>query len=249
MTVEIQPSWAHPPIGTRVYAVGDIHGRLDLLDAIHRRILADCEQGVPSRQVVVYVGDYVDRGPESLEVIDRLLEQPLAGFEAVHLKGNHEDLMLEFLEKGTRGEVWMRNGADKTLESYGLEVPLWAQPDLVQMQLELSERLPAAHLRFLHDLRLTHREGDYLFVHAGVRPGVALDQQADEDVIWIRDLFLNSEADFGARVVHGHTIAPDPVFKRNRIGIDTGAYRTNRLSCVVLEGDTVRVLQTEPLQT
>jgi serine/threonine protein phosphatase 1 len=244
MAVEIHPSWARPPTGTRIYAVGDIHGRLDLLDAIHRLILADCEQGAPERRVVVYVGDYVDRGAASREVIDRLLAQPLAGFEAVHLKGNHEDLMLEFLEKGTRGEVWMRNGADRTLESYGVEVPMWLQPDLGKMHMEFAERLPTAHLRFLHDLKPTHREGDYLFAHAGVRPGVALDEQADEDVVWIRDLFLNSDADFGARVVHGHTIVPEPVLKHNRIGIDTGAYRTNRLTCAVLEADTVRLLQT-----
>jgi serine/threonine protein phosphatase 1 len=244
MAEEIHPSWAQPAAGTRVYAVGDIHGRLDLLDALHRRILGDSEQGAPQRQVIVYLGDYVDRGPESREVIDRLLGQPLAGFEVVHLKGNHEDLMLEFLEKGTRGELWIRNGADRTLESYGIEVPMWLQPDLDKMHMEFAERLPAAHLRFLHDLQLMHREGDYLFAHAGVRPGVALDQQVEEDVVWIRDLFLNSDADFGARVVHGHTIVPEPVLKRNRIGIDTGAFRTNRLTCAVLEADTVRLLQT-----
>ena len=241
------------PSGSRVYAIGDIHGRSDLLRRLHAMILADAAPGSPDspdsgalRKVVVYVGDYVDRGPDGAGVIDILINQPLEGFESHPLKGNHEDMMIRFLESGEGGDMWLFNGGRDTLQSYGIEFS--------DMSLYLSEpealapvfrdAVPPSHRAFLNGLAIHHREGDYLFVHAGMRPGVALEDQSEQDLIWIRDEFTGSDADFGAIVVHGHSIRAEPEIRPNRIGIDTGAWRSNRLTALVLEGDTRRFLQT-----
>ncbi len=237
------------PSGTAVYAIGDIHGRADLLELLHRRIVDDAERGDAERRVIVYVGDYVDRGASSAGVIDLVLGDEPGGFEKVTLLGNHERLMLDFLEDIDRGPVWLRNGGDATLRSYRVDPgpgPHLDLTHLTELQAGLHKRLPAHHLDFLQNLRLMHEEGDYLFVHAGVRPGVPLDEQTEEDVIWIRDLFLRSPADHGRIVVHGHTIAPEPEFQPNRIGIDTGAYYTGHLTCLALEGTKRRIISTEP---
>jgi len=243
-----QPAPAVPP-GTVVYAIGDIHGRADLLEIIHRRITDDPERGDATRRVIVYVGDYVDRGISSADVIDLVLADQPAGFEKIALLGNHERLMLDFLEDIGRGPVWLRNGGDATLRSYRVDPgpgPHLDPARLTEMQTALQKRLPERHLEFLNRLRLMHEEGDYLFAHAGIRPGVPLDAQTEEDVIWIRDLFLRSAADHGRVVVHGHTIAPEPEFHPNRIGIDTGAYYTGHLTCLALEGTKRRIILTEP---
>jgi serine/threonine protein phosphatase 1 len=235
------------PAGCRIYAVGDIHGRLDLLTALTVTIVADAREGAPSRRRIVYLGDYVDRGLWSREVIDHLLAGPLPEFEAIHLLGNHESMMREFLDDTGVGPTWMMNGGDRTLSSYGVAADdaLWAPRSAFEhLQAAFRARLPRAHRKFLESLRLMHIEGDYAFVHAGVRPGVALDRQVEEDLIWIREPFLSSIEDFGKIVVHGHTIAPRPDMQPNRIGIDTGAYSSNRLTCLVLEGDKRRFLST-----
>ena len=235
------------PPGMAVYAIGDIHGRSDLLAELHRRIETDADRGDVAQAVVVYLGDYVDRGQDSAGVIDLILDWAPAGFEAVPLLGNHERLMLEFLEDIRRGPLWLRNGGDATLMSYGVDpgdgVYLDAKP-LRAMQAALRERLPPRHLAFLQALQHAHMEGDYFFVHAGVRPGVALADQQEEDLIWIRDLFLDSRADHGKIVVHGHTIRPEPEVLPNRIGIDTGAYATGHLTCLALEGTKRRIIST-----
>lgn len=236
------------PAGTAVYAVGDIHGRADLLADLHRRIEAASDRGsVADRRLIVYLGDYVDRGEDSAGVVDLILDQVPPGFEVVALLGNHERLMLEFLDDVRRGPLWLRNGGDATLASYGVDPGRGAYLDagpLLALQAGLRERLPERHLEFLRSLRLTHAEGDYFFAHAGVRPGVALEEQQEEDLIWIRDLFLNSKADHGRIVVHGHTIRPEPEFRPNRIGIDTGAYYTGHLTCLALEGTKRRIIST-----
>ena len=237
---------ARTPNGTRVYAVGDIHGRADLLRRLHRNILDDAEDARAARKVVVYIGDYVDRGPDSFGVVDMLIEEPLEGFERHHLKGNHEDFLLRFLESGADGEVWMMNGARATLESYGVE---WSDmaygPDgLAAARRKFADFMPESHLRFFHGLELRHSEGDYLFVHAGVRPGVPLAEQRPFDLMWIREAFLDSDADHGRVVVHGHTISPAPEVRPNRIGIDTGAFRSGRLTALVVEGVERRFLAT-----
>ena len=221
------------PEGARVYVIGDIHGRLDLLAQLRERIVIDSGDFTGERKVAVYLGDYVDRGPRAKEVIDLLVDEPLAGFESVHLKGNHDKFLLDFLDDASVWPLWLFNGAGATLMSYG--VTPTAGPEVLQA--EFRARMPERHIEFLGALALSHVEGDYFFVHAGVRPGVALEDQDEADMIWIRDPFLFSDADHGKIVVHGHTIAPEPVIEANRIGIDTGAYATGKLTCLVLEGE------------
>lgn len=233
------------PDDCRVYAVGDVHGRDDLLVEVRRLIVSDAKTAGDRARVVVYLGDYVDRGPGSFEVIDRLIHEPLPGFRQVFLKGNHEDLMLAFLS-GPPDPVWLCNGGVATLESYGVGIDWFLQDtrSLEAARQQLQETMPQSHRQFLEDLRIRHVEGDYAFVHAGVRPGVPLASQDTRDLMWIRGPFLTSDANFGKRVVHGHTIVPEPEVRRNRIGIDTGAVRSGRLTCLVLQGTTVRFLQT-----
>lgn len=236
------------PDGVRVYAIGDIHGSAHLLDALMDRILIDADlHSTPERQVLVFLGDYVDRGMESPRVLDTLIAGPPAGFEQVCLMGNHEEAMFGFLEDIKVGPMWLRNGGGETLLSYGVSLP----SDIAGMnermeaaRLSLREKLPAAHRDFLRGLALFHIEGDYLFVHAGVRPQVALADQHRNDLLWIRNEFLHSKADFGHVVVHGHTIDREPQVRANRVGIDTGAYATGVLTCLVLEGTDRRFLQT-----
>ncbi|MBV9523522.1 MAG: serine/threonine protein phosphatase [Alphaproteobacteria bacterium] len=228
---------------TRLYAVGDIHGRLDLLRAMHQMIHEDAYAAQAPRNVVVYLGDYVDRADASRQVIDCLLDEPLPGFESRHLLGNHEDSMLRFLNDVQIGPSWLAFGGAATLRSYGI-VPPTSDHDLPRTRDALSDKLPRRHLDFLRRLLLSHGEGDFFFVHAGVRPGVALADQSPEDMLWIRDEFLRSTADFGKIVVHGHTITDEPDVRRNRIGIDTGAFATDRLTCLVLWDEAWKFLQT-----
>lgn len=236
------------PAGTRVYAIGDSHGCVERLRALRQAILADRDAppaaGPPvTRWVMVYLGDYVDRGPDPRGVIDLLLNDPLPGFESVHLKGNHEDLMLGVLDEGHAPMTWLVNGGGTTLESYGVDPDEVMRDDRDRLASALAARLPAAHLAFLHGLDLSHVEGDYLFVHAGIRPGIPWDAQRTQDLLWIRDAFLDSDADHGKVVVHGHTPSRTPELMPNRIGIDTGACFGGSLTAVVLEGAERRLLQ------
>jgi serine/threonine protein phosphatase 1 len=234
------------PPGSRIYAIGDIHGRADLLRQLHRLIHEDAYRRQAPRNVVVYLGDYVDRGDESPAVIDLLLDEPLPSFESIYIKGNHEESLLRFLEDTAVGPAWLFYGGAQTLLSYGVRPP--GAPmnprELARAQRELAERLPPRHRRFMQGLALTHEEGDYFFAHAGVRPGVPLAEQTAQDLLWIRDDFLLAEQNFGKIVVHGHTITERPEVKRNRIGIDTGAFASGRLTCVVLEQSQLGFLQT-----
>ena len=233
------------PPGTRVYAIGDIHGRADLLKEINQLIHEDAYERQAPRNVVVYLGDYIDRGPDSRGVIDRFLDAPLPGFEIVHLVGNHEDSLLRFLDDLQIGPSWLDYGGDKTLHSYGVAPPdPNSTRDLLRAQAELHRALPQRHLEFYRSLQLSCVEGDYFFVHAGVRPGVALAQQSPDDLIWIRSEFLHSGAEFGKIIVHGHSITALPEVRRNRIGIDTGAYHSGKLTALVLEGEEFAFLQT-----
>ena len=238
------------PPGLRVYAVGDIHGEAGRLAELLRTIETDAAGGSDDR-LLVTLGDYVDRGPDSREVIDILEDEPLSGFKCVHLIGNHEQMMLDFLESAENGPRWLMNGGDGTCRSYGID-PLgddWgaggaAFPSRLDgLRQGLLEALPATHRRFLDALVLHHQEGDYLFVHAGLRPGRPLAAQDPEDLLWIRDPFLYSTSDHGFIVVHGHTPTGEPDRQPNRIGIDTGACYGGRLSCLVLENDEQRILQ------
>jgi serine/threonine protein phosphatase 1 len=232
------------PEGTRVYAIGDIHGRADLLRALHQLIHEDAYERQAPRNVVVYLGDYVDRGPASAEVIDILLDEPLPGFERVHLAGNHEDTIIRFLSDTSVAGMWLEYGGAATLHSYGVKPPAKSDAELRRAQEELRESIPERHLRFMRELKLTHCEGDWFFVHAGVKPGVPLEAQQPKDALWIRGEFLGCEDDFGKIVVHGHTVTQEPDVRRNRIGIDTGAFMSGCLTCLVLEGERWSFLQT-----
>ena len=237
------------PAGTVVYAIGDIHGRLDKLLPLEGMIETDAAKRQATRKVLVYLGDYVDRGPASQGVIEHLSLSRLAGFEIVHLAGNHERMMLDFLDDAANAGPWFANGGLPTLASYGLPAgdrKELSQSDVMRLQDGLRTILPARHRSFLKNLRLRHREGSFVFVHAGIRPGVDLDAQSEDDLIWIRQPFLNSNTDHGFVVVHGHTVTEEPEFRPNRIGIDTGAYDSGILTALVIEGGQVGVLQTTP---
>ena len=235
------------PAGSRIYAIGDVHGRLDLLTQLHALITADAAAAPARRQVIVYLGDYIDRGPDSRGVIELLLQPPPPGFERVRLLGNHEDYLLQFLEHAEVGPYWCAYGGLATLASYGVRPPVGFTPraaDFETAHHALADKFPPAHLDFLRGLKLTHMEGDYLFVHAGIKPGVALAEQQAEDLLWIRNEFLESADDFGVCVVHGHTIVETPEQHANRIAIDTGAFATGTLTALVLEGTERRFIQT-----
>lgn len=226
----------------RIYAVGDVHGRADLLDVLLEKIVRDAASA-PATQSLVFVGDYIDRGPNSRGVIERLLDPP-EGFETHHLRGNHDQALLDFLENPSSYRTWRRFGADDTLLSYDVEPPTEDQSSMAFARDELADRLPEAHLRFLQDLQPFVQIGGYHFVHAGVRPGLPLEDQSLEDMMWIRSEFLDCEDDFGKVIVHGHTPGERPVCRSNRIGIDTGAFATNCLTAVVLDGIGARFLST-----
>ena len=239
-----RPLPAVPP-DQRIYVIGDIHGRADLLTRLQRSIAEDASDG-PAVRRVVYLGDYIDRGLNSKEVIDLLLHDPLTDFERVTLKGNHEDAMLKFLADPAAGPGWFAIGGDATAMSYGVRLAsdLPAGDRFQHVREELQRLVPESHKAFLSRLALTHQAGDYFMVHAGVRPGVALADQAPRDLMWIRDDFLQSSADHGKVVVHGHSPGTEPQIRTNRIGLDTTAFATNVLTCLVLEGETKRFLST-----
>ncbi len=235
------------PPGLRVYAIGDIHGRFDLLMAMLERIQADTETLPPdSRAQIVFLGDYIDRGNHSRTVIDHLIAWPHPHLDVIFLRGNHEATMLSFLEDISAGPGWLTYGGVNTLLSYGVRPPVDVPPRLrmAAVQYQLRETLPTAHIAFLRRLAFTHEIGSYLFVHAGIRPGIPLDQQRYDDLVWIRDDFLSSTADHGRVVVHGHTISMEAESLPNRIGVDTGAYATGRLTAAVLENDERRFIDT-----
>lgn len=235
------------PTGTRLYAIGDVHGRLDLLRQIEELIREDL---AAARQLVqpflVLLGDFVDRGFESRQVLDHLLERPLEGFARVLLLGNHDLWLREFLAGAPVGESWLQFGGDATLASYGvgLDRALPEPERLAAARTALLERVPDSHRRLLDGLELAFGFGDYFFCHAGVRPGLPLEEQDEADLLWIREPFLSFPGELGKVVVHGHTVSEQPVIRRNRIGIDTGACWTGRLTCLVLEGTEQRFLAT-----
>jgi serine/threonine protein phosphatase 1 len=234
--MEFGPAPAALPPGRRVYAIGDVHGLDDRLAILHAAIAEDLARRPCASPLLLHLGDYIDRGPNSRGVVARLSgAAPLPGVATVNLMGNHEQTMIDALAgQGAAMTDWMINGGRAALQSWGgdPDAPRCTWPDAV----------PAEHLRFLRDLALLHREGGYLFVHAGIRPGVALEQQTRQDLLSIRQAFLYSEADFGVVVVHGHTPKADPVLRANRIGIDTGAVYGGRLTCAVLEDERVAFL-------
>ncbi len=231
-----------PHENSRIYAIGDIHGRLDLLE----RVIAAIERDVAQHgaaALTVTLGDYVDRGPASCGVLDRLASNPFPT-PYVALKGNHEAFMESFLEDPTRGPHWRELGGLETLHSYGISVGRFMMGASFQdAALALREALKPSHAGFLQSLKTSHSHGKYFMCHAGVRPGVPLDRQNEQDLLWIRGEFLNSTMDFGKVVVHGHTPVEQPDVRPNRINIDTAAFATGQLTCIALEPDGHRFLK------
>ena len=224
------------PEGQLVYAIGDIHGRRDLLVQLLREIEDDAASHVSAtRRSLVFLGDYVDRGPDSRGVIELLCTGLPVGFETVFLKGNHEWFLLDFLERPEALPLWLYNGASATLASYGVPSSSpTADTEPSALREQFAAALPSSHRSFLASLEMTNVVGSYLFVHAGLRPGVALEHQDPEDLMWIREPFLEAREHFGYIVVHGHTPGPEPVVRSNRICIDTGACMTGRLTALRL---------------
>lgn len=239
------PPRGRVPEGLRVYAVGDIHGRHDLLMMQFARIDAHRQRYPVPRTVEIYLGDYVDRGAGSSAVINMLIARRERQ-EICVLSGNHEQLMLAALRDPQAAIDWLRVGAVPTLMSYGVAVPSPPDvPGLTAAVAHLRQVLPAAHLAFLEGLEVSVVFGDYFFVHAGVRPGVPLSAQRSEDMMWIRGDFLDHACPFGKIVVHGHSPVSAPDVRTNRINIDTGAFASGRLTCLILEGDSIAFLGPE----
>jgi serine/threonine protein phosphatase 1 len=235
------------PAGLRIYAIGDIHGRFDLLETLSAAIRRDVESLRPQESIEIYLGDYIDRGPGSCNVLNWLIQSPPLTGRRVCLIGNHEAMLLEVLHDAEGMSNWLHNGAMATLASYGITIPsavsAWT---VVELREAFIGAFPSQHRAFVEALPRWVEFGRYLFVHAGIRPGRALERQDPEDFVWIRDPFLLSDADFGRIVVHGHTPVEQPEIRRNRINIDTGAFFTGRLTCLILEGDSRRFLHTAP---
>ncbi len=233
--------------GRTIYAIGDVHGRLDLLDPLIESIRSDALASRGStRPAIIFLGDYVDRGVSSRGVIDRLIGLGAdADFDVKALRGNHEEALLTFLEDATFGPAWCEHGGAQTLSSYGVQppIPRAGETDWEAIRLAFIEALPTAHRRFFEDLELFAVHGDYVFVHAGLRPGVPLDRQNPRDLLWIRQPFLDWAGSFDRVVVHGHTAADAAFLGPHRIGIDTGAYATGVLTAVRLEAANCRFIQ------
>ena len=244
--------------GKRIYAIGDIHGCAAELDTLLDKIAADGDSAdlassvfsdgadghAPKPQQLIFLGDYVDRGPDSKGVIDRLITLKNARPESIFLKGNHEAIMMDFLNDPEDMLHWLEWGGEETLASYGVTCAVSRPAE--ELAAELTEKMPSSHLPFLKSLSLTHQKGDYLFVHAGVRPGVAIADQQEEDLLWIRGRFHKASANErpDCVVVHGHQPMKKPLDAGWRIAVDTGACWTGQLTAVALEGVTRRFIST-----
>jgi serine/threonine protein phosphatase 1 len=237
ITMSLAP--ATLPVGQRVYVIGDVHGCADRLEKVHSLIRDDLSARPVAEPTVVHLGDYVDRGPDSAGVVARLARGWSTGPapRVINLMGNHEDMMLAALDRADGDSVaqWLANGGANALASWGVSPRTPAAG--------WRERFPADHLALVRRLGLFHRQGGYVFVHAGLRPGVPIEKQTREDMLWIREPFLSSTAAFPGVVVHGHTPERSVVVRPHRIGVDTGAVMGGVLTCAVLEGDRVGFLR------
>jgi serine/threonine protein phosphatase 1 len=232
----------------RLYVIGDIHGCADLLDQMIGEITNDLAARPVRDSLVVTVGDYVDRGSDSRGVVERLLGNPFPT-RFIALKGNHEVLLEAFLDKPQTGESWRGVGGIETMASYGLPVrSLIRRKEYAAAASALAQAIPPDHFAFLASLRHSLSVGRYFICHAGVNPKVSLEEQTEEDLLWIREPFLTSSVDFGKIVVHGHTPVAHPEVMANRINVDTGAFMTGRLTCAVLEEDRPRFLTATTIQ-
>ncbi|MGH6862766.1 MAG: metallophosphoesterase [Methylocella sp.] len=227
------------PEGLRIYAVGDVHGRADLLKQLFSRVDEDLKEHPIGETIEIFLGDYIDRGQDSAAVLELVIERAKT-HRMLCLKGNHELFLSEFLENPGVLKHWAQYGALPTLASYGLAPIMNANPkQQAELAASLGNAMPNSHSQFLARLKLCFTCGDFFFVHAGVRPGTPLSRQREEDMLWIRDDFLLHEEPFEKIIVHGHTPVWEPEVRNNRINIDTGAYATGRLTCLRLERDEI----------
>jgi serine/threonine protein phosphatase 1 len=239
------PRAHHVPVGRRVYAIGDIHGRLDLLEILLEAIASDGASRPAAATTMIFLGDLIDRGPDSASVVERLLQFSKAGLDARFLMGNHEEVFLRALKGDLRAlRLLIRIGGRETIFSYGIGPEDYRNLDFEDLAALLKEKVPAEHVEFLSSFERWIEVGDYLFVHAGLRPGVALADQSSSDLRWIRDDFLRHRDSFGKLVVHGHSISDEVDVRSNRIGIDTGAFASGRLTALGLEKDSRWFLST-----
>lgn len=231
----------------RAYVVGDVHGKLDLLEELLEKIHIDLDRSPAKKAVLVFVGDLIDRGPDSAGVIALLRAYRRPGISAIFLLGNHEEVMLRILDgDGSHVEQWLKFGGAQCLASYGLDPAGLEGMSEAEAVAAIRAAVPADHSRFLRGFADSLRFGDYLIVHAGIRPGVALEQQLQSDLRWIRHPFLTDDSDHGFIVVHGHTITEGIDEQSNRIGIDTGAYASGVLTALVIDGPVRRIIDTRP---
>ena len=234
------------PDGERIYAIGDIHGRFDLLTDLLARIDADDRARGDARTRIIFLGDLVDRGPDSASVVELLATADFGDRQVDFLAGNHEEVFLKALGGNLETmRFWLRIGGEETLLSYGTPIELIDRGLADELVADFLPRVPPHHIAFLHAMADMVRIGDYCFVHAGVKPNVPIDRQKPEDLRWIRNQFLDFEGSFGATIVHGHSIAAEVEELPNRIGIDTGAYATGRLTALALEGGERWYMATE----
>ena len=229
--------------GLRLYAVGDVHGCIDPLKSLFDQIREDLVEWPVTGYRIITLGDLVDRGPNSKAVLEYLIEARTY-HPMVCLRGNHDQRMLEFLDVPEEvGEAFLVYGGREFLQSYGIEG--MDEKDVRQLSHEFRAIVPSAHVKFLDSLSLFHEEGDYAFVHAGIKPGIPMAMQSPDHLLWIRNEFLIHHGSFGAVVVHGHTPGDFVDIRPNRINLDTYCFDSGILSCAVLEGSDIRLLQTQ----
>lgn len=231
------------PEGVRVYAVGDIHGKADLTRAMQAAIVRHAQAHPCARIIEVYLGDYIDRGLESREVIECLLTPPAPGHERVCLMGNHEETLLNFLEDPEVLRTWSQHGGYATLSSYGVNIPLEMKPStLMDLHRAFRERFPTEHEQFIRSLDYRFEIGGYYFVHAGVRPGYGLDEQTPSDLLWIREPFTSYKGMFEKYIVHGHTPLVAPEVLPHRADLDVSDAPSDQLCCLIVEGTGKEVM-------
>jgi serine/threonine protein phosphatase 1 len=233
------------PDGQRIYAIGDVHGRLDLLDRLMARIRDDDSRRDPRETTIIFLGDLVDRGPESFGVVERALELRDAPLATRFLMGNHEEVFLRAVDGDLRAlRMLLRIGGRETVLSYGVTADEYRNLDFEDLGDLLRQKVPDTHVAFLSAFEQSIEVGDYLFVHAGIRPGIVLSEQSPSDMRWIRQDFLQHRESHGKLVVHGHSVTSDVDVRSNRIGIDTGAFASGRLTAIGLELDSRWFLST-----
>lgn len=234
---------AATPPGMRLYAIGDVHGRLDLLEAMHTRIAAEIAADRPSDWRIIHLGDYIDRGPESCGVVEHLIRAGRDDSRNLCLAGNHDLGMLDFLAQPQEAGLFLRHGGVETALSYGVRLGVESVGELRRAHAQLVEAVPPAHVAFFRELSTALSFGDFFFCHAGIRPGIPLDQQVAEDLIWIRGEFHKYAGLHPKVVVHGHTPVASAELRPNRVNLDTGAYYSGRLTALVVDGKEKRLLE------